>query len=149
MNENEALARAIKIAAEAFEKSMDKGGSPYILHCLAVMDGVKHLGFKVMTAAVLHDLLEDCPDWNSERLKQEGFCDEVISLIKAVTHPQDEAYELYIDRVATYPEAKAIKMADLMHNMNLTRLSALNSKTIERIKKYHNAYGYLKLRTAR
>lgn len=143
MNENEALAKAIKIAAEAFEKSMDKGGSPYILHCLAVMDGVKHLGFNVMTAAVLHDLLEDCPDWNSARLKQEGFCDEVISLIEAVTHSQNEAYDLYIGRLATHPEAKAIKMADLMHNMNLTRLPALTSKAIERIKKYHTAYGLL------
>ncbi len=79
MNDREALAKAVKIAAEAFEQSFDKGGSPYIFHCFAVMHRVRHLGFRVMTAAVLHDLLEDSPLWNAERLRREGFSEEVVA----------------------------------------------------------------------
>lgn len=53
------LAKAIKIAAEAFEDKTDKGGNPYILHCLYVMNKVAYLGEEAMIVGVLHDLLED------------------------------------------------------------------------------------------
>lgn len=66
------LGKAISIAAQAFEGKRDKSGSPYILHCLWVMDGVKHLGEDVMIAAVLHDLIEDVPDWTFAQLTKEG-----------------------------------------------------------------------------
>lgn len=50
------LGKAISIAAKAFENKTDKGGKPYILHCIHVMNGVRHLGQDAMVAAVLHDL---------------------------------------------------------------------------------------------
>jgi (p)ppGpp synthase/HD superfamily hydrolase len=143
MQASQALARAIRIAAEAFEKTIDKGGSPYILHCLAVMEGVRHLGCTAMTAGVLHDLLEDCPSWHAERLQQEGFSADAVALIELLTHRQDEEYASYIGRIAACPEAKAIKLADLMHNMNLTRLPGLSERALERLQKYHQAYHLL------
>ena len=56
------LGRAIEIASVAFSRVQDKSGSPYILHCLWVMDRVRHLGEDAMIVAVLHDLVEDT-DW--------------------------------------------------------------------------------------
>lgn len=143
MNENIYLSKAIKIASEAFESKMDKGGTPYIMHCLAVMDGVKHLGFSVMTAAILHDIIEDCPEWTATKLWEEGFTEEVINLVKILTHWQGEDYLTYIGRVSNFPDAKAIKLSDLTHNMNPARLPDLSEKSMERMKKYHTAYQFL------
>jgi (p)ppGpp synthase/HD superfamily hydrolase len=53
------LGIAIAMASEAFKYTVDKGGEPYIMHCLRVMNAVKHLGEDVMCAAVMHDLVED------------------------------------------------------------------------------------------
>ena len=65
------LDKAIRIASVAFEGKKDKGGSPYILHCLHVMNEVRHLGVNAMASAVLHDVLEDCPEWDFVRLLRE------------------------------------------------------------------------------
>lgn len=143
MQAGQALAKALRIAAAAFEQTADKGGSPYLLHCLAVMDGVRPLGFSVMTAAVLHDLLEDCPEWSAARLRQEGFADELIALVDVLTRREDEEYAAYLARIAACPEAKAIKLADLRHNMDLTRLPELTDRALERLKKYHAAHKML------
>lgn len=67
------LGKAISIASVAFEKRKDKGNLPYILHCIHVMNAVRHMGEIPMICAVLHDLVEDCPEWNFDRLKSEGF----------------------------------------------------------------------------
>lgn len=53
------LGKAIAITAQAFKDKKDKGGHPYIMHCLRVMYAVAHLGEEVMQAAVMHDLVED------------------------------------------------------------------------------------------
>lgn len=66
------LAKAIKIASVAFESKTDKGSNPYILHCLHVMNEVKHYGEFTMICAVLHDLIEDT-NWTKEDLIKENF----------------------------------------------------------------------------
>jgi (p)ppGpp synthase/HD superfamily hydrolase len=143
MNQEQLLAKAIKIASDEFECTLDKGGNPYILHCLAVMYGVQYLGSEVMIAAILHDLLEDCKDWNENRLKEEGFSDYSIQLIKLCTHQKNEDYLTYIGRISTDKNAIEIKLSDLRHNMRPDRLIDLSDKSMERIKKYHTAYNFL------
>jgi len=143
MPENELLAKAVRIAAVAFEGTMDKGGSPYILHCLAVMQGVRHLGFGAMAAAVLHDLLEDRPEWSAERLRQEGFPEELVRTVELLTRREGEDYAHYIARLAPDTTARAIKIADLSHNMDPARLPDLSERTMERMRKYHTAYCFL------
>ena len=66
------LDRAIQIAVEAHKGVLDKGGKPYILHPLWVMDRVRHLGQDAMIVGVLHDVVEDTP-WTLRGLKEEGF----------------------------------------------------------------------------
>ena len=142
MTESEMLATAINIAANEFSSVMDKGGNPYILHCLAVMDGVSHLGKKVMTVAVLHDLIEDTA-WTSDNLREKGFTEDIIALVVICTKRKNEDYLSYIGRVSCLPETKAIKLADLRHNMRPDRLVDLSEKSMERIRKYHTAYQFL------
>ena len=92
------LAKAIRIAAEAFENKPDKAGNPYILHCLQVMHGVSYLGKSAMIVGVLHDLLEDTK-WTAEDLRKEGFPETVIRNIEILTRTKGENYMGYIKRI--------------------------------------------------
>lgn len=137
------LGKAIAIAAQAFANTKDKGGRPYILHCIYVMNSVRHLGDLAMICAILHDLIEDCPDWSYERLTKEGFSEEVIVILQLLTHRPETSYDDYIKAIAIHPIAKEIKKRDLEHNSKITRLKGLRKKDIDRLEKYMRAYIYL------
>lgn len=139
------LTTAIKIAATAFEKDYDRGGVPYIMHLLYVMHKVKHLGETAMICAILHDLVEDKKKsgYNFEYLKLQGFSDEVILIVKLLTHEDEVPYMDYIKALSFHDIAKAIKLADLEHNTKVSRLKGLRKKDFERLEKYSIAYQYL------
>lgn len=145
LTESELLSKAIRIASVAFEGVNDKGGRPYILHCLWVMNKVRHLGDKYMIVAVLHDLLEDKRDWDATRLITEGFTFEMVGAITALTHNKKDDYMTYIKNiVANSPIATQVKLRDLEHNSRITRIKGFREEDIQRIKKYQLAYTYLK-----
>ena len=137
------LDKAIRIASVAFEGKKDKGGSPYILHCLHVMNEVRHLGVNAMASAVLHDVLEDCPEWDFVRLLRELDNISVAQTVKTLTHDKGEDYMEYIKRVSRDSIAKEIKLADLRHNSDITRMKGLGQKDFDRLQKYFTAYAYL------
>lgn len=136
------LAKAIMIASEAFVDVLDKGGQPYILHCLHVMNDVKHKPEEYQIVAVLHDLLEDTP-WTYHQLIEEGFSDEVVNAIHCMTHQKDESYADYVVRLSKNKIATRVKLADLKHNSDITRLKGIRDKDIERMKKYNKTYLFL------
>lgn len=136
------LGKAIKIASVEFENKLDKGGRPYILHCLWVMDRVRHLGDEYMIVAVLHDLIEDTK-WTFEKLRKEGFSEKVIDALKYLTHLEKDSYEDYIEMISCNEIARAVKLRDLEHNSKITRLKGVTKRDFERMKKYNNAYLFL------
>jgi (p)ppGpp synthase/HD superfamily hydrolase len=73
------LERAIVIAAEGHAGIKDKAGAPYILHPLRMMLGLSSPDECIV--AVLHDVVEDCPGWTFDRLRDEGFSDEIIAAL--------------------------------------------------------------------
>lgn len=134
---------AISIAAKAFEGKFDKGGKPYILHCLHVMYAVERLGEQAMIVGVLHDLIEDT-DWTEQMLIDAGFEPRTAKLVTMVTHQEGEDYlEEYVPRTSLNPITRAVKMADLEHNSTVIRQKGMRDKDIARIVKYHRAYYYL------
>jgi len=137
------LAKAIAIAGKAFEDKVDKGGKPYILHCLRVMYSVEYLGEEAMIVAVLHDLIEDT-DWTVEMLVAEGFARPTVEMIKMMTHIDNEPYDDYIARVALNKVTRRVKMGDLKDNSNIHRMKGLREKDFKRLEKYFRAYAYLK-----
>ena len=137
---------AYKIAYEAFINKKDKAGEPYIGHLQRVA-----LPFKedetLYTIALLHDLLEDCPEWTLERLAR-NFPLRVCSAIEALTRGihGPESYEEFILRLSRNYDAISVKISDLKDNMDLTRLKRhLEPKDIDRTLKYHSAYIFLNL----
>lgn len=136
------LATAIKIASAAFESKEDKGGQPYILHCLHVMHNIDPKDEDLRIIAVLHDLVEDT-DWGLVDLKHAGFSMRVISAVNALTHKSDESYDAYIKRISLNEDARKVKLADLRHNSDIHRMKGLRKKDFDRLEKYHKAYAYL------
>ena len=136
------LSVAIALAAEGFRKRYDKGGQPYIMHCIRVMQKMDTDVEKIV--AILHDTLEDgvCPFGQLNRL---GFSDEVLNALHFLTHDKKAcSYQEYIQKLSVNKIAVKVKMADLEDNSCITRLKGLRAKDLERIEKYHIAYTTLK-----
>lgn len=137
------LERAIEIAARTHAGQLDKGGAPYILHPLRVMLRVAPGAQQIV--AVLHDVVEDS-EVTFEDLEREGFSAEVISGLRAVTKVEGELYEDFVARAALDPVGKAVKLADLMENSDLSRIAEPSQKDLERVEKYGRAIQYLMAR---
>ncbi len=109
------LERAIAIAAEAHAGQVDKAGAPYILHPLRVMLLLNTIEERI--AGVLHDLVEDCPDWTFDRLRHEGFSEPVIAALEAVTKREgehgDANYMTFVQRAGSDKIGRLVKLADL------------------------------------
>ncbi|MBV4458992.1 HD domain-containing protein [Pseudomonas sp. COR58] len=135
------LERAIAIAATAHAGQVDKGGAPYILHPLKVM--LRMSGLEERIVAVLHDVVEDC-DVSLDDLRKEGFSEAVLTAIESVTKVPGESYEDFIERVALNPIGRAVKLADLEENSDLSRIASPGWEDLERIEKYRRAIGRLR-----
>ena len=134
------LERAIEIAARTHAGQTDKGGAPYILHPLRVMLRVAPGAQQIV--AVLHDVVEDS-DVTFEDLEREGFSAEVVKGLRAVTKVEGESYEDFVARAARDPVGKAVKLADLIENSDLSRIAEPSRKDLERVEKYGRAIAYL------
>lgn len=131
------LERAIAIAAEAHGGQTDKAGAPYILHPLRMMLQMKTDEERIV--AVLHDVCEDCPGWDFERLKAEGFSDRILAALDRVTKRDGEDYEAFVLRAAGDPVSRNVKLADLRDNCDLSRITLPTPRDLERIEKYKRA----------
>ena len=136
------LGTAIAIVAQAFEGKTDKGGKPYFLHCMRVMNSVAHLGEDYMCTAILHDLVEDT-DFTISDLVNHRFNQNVIYAVTLLTHDPKTDYNKYIQMLANDDIARAVKLADLRDNSDITRLKGLTKKDFDRLEKYSRAYVYL------
>ena len=88
--------------------------------------------------AVLHDVVEDTA-YDLDDIEDE-FGSEVRNAVDAVTKRDGEAYEDLIDRAASNPIARAVKIADLEDNMDITRLDSVDEDLGERLEKYHRSW---------
>jgi (p)ppGpp synthase/HD superfamily hydrolase len=135
------LERAKAIAKEAHAGQVDKTGAPYIDHPLRVMYAQKAYAAKIV--ALLHDVVEDCPSWTFERLEAEGFSPTVITALRLVMKIVSEDYQDFVRRAARNPISKAVKLADLIDNMGLTRIADVTARDLERVEKYRRAVAFL------
>lgn len=112
------LEDAIVLAIKVHRGQLDKGGEPYILHCLRVMMSVEpHL----RVPAVLHDVVED--GGNSElEVISDIFGADIAFIVGTLTRRKDEDYFDYIRRIMTSAAAVHIKVADLKQNLDMERL---------------------------
>lgn len=127
--------KAMTIAYNAHMNQFDKAGVPYIYHPI-------HLAEQMQTeeeciVALLHDVVEDT-DITMEELEKE-FSEKVIEALKLLTHDKNIEYMDYINKIKNNDIAKKVKIADLKHNSDETRLDKITIKDVIRRKKYKEA----------
>ena len=130
------LERAVEIATKAHEGQTDRGGAPYIRHCLRVMERMPTEEMKI--AAVLHDVVEDTAV-TLEDLRREGFSEAVVKAVDALTRREGEDYPIFIMRTACNHIGLNVKLADLLENCDLSRIPDPGPEDFERLKKYQDA----------
>ena len=91
--------------------------------------------------AYLHDVLEDTNVTEDELRNM--FPNEIVDTVIILTHRKDESYFEYISRVSTSKLAKKVKAADLLHNLDITRIKEPTKTDYERLEKYKKAILYL------
>jgi (p)ppGpp synthase/HD superfamily hydrolase len=134
------LEDAIVLAVQAHQGQRDKAEAPYILHPLRVMLRMRSDVERMI--AVLHDVVEDTP-YTLLDLQQAGYPEQVLEALDCLTRRENETYEEFIERVKANPLARKVKIADLEDNMDIRRISDLQEKDVERLKRYRRAWSAL------
>ena len=133
--------KAMKLMFEKHKNQRDKSDIPYVFHPFHVAESMDDE--VSTTVALLHDIVEDT-DVSIEELTKMGFPNEVTDALKLMTHDKSDDYFDYIKKIATNPIARKVKLSDLKHNSDLSRLSEVTEKDLERVEKYKKSIDYLK-----
>lgn len=132
---------AMQISFDAHKEQKDKSGLPYVFHPFHLAEQMTD---EITTCvALLHDVVEDT-DITFEKLLELGFTTKIVDALKLLTHDDSVPYMDYVKEIAKNPVAKAVKLADLAHNSDLTRLDVVDEKALKRAEKYKQAIELLK-----
>ena len=132
---------ALAFAVEAHKGQKDKGKKPYIYHPIYVAEHVE--GDIAKSVAYLHDVVEDTK-YTLEDLRNAGFSDEIVDAVDVLTKREGMSYEKYIEKVAKNPLATTVKLADLEHNSQISRIENPTKKDLKRCEMYHEMIEKLK-----
>ena len=131
---------ATLIATLAHEGQVDKAGNDYIEHPLYVASLV--VGEEEKVVALLHDVIEDAKV-TSHDLEKAGFTREIVEAIEVMTKTPRMTYEEYLKRIKGNALATVVKLADLKHNSDISRIENPTEKDYRRCQKYNRAISYL------
>ena len=130
---------ALQIAKKAYAGQVDKAGKDYILHPMTVASCMDKDTEKAV--AYLHDALEDT-DASVDELRN-MFSTEIVDAVITLTRNKDDSYFEYIQKVSKSKLAKKVKAADLLHNLDITRIKEPTERDFKRLEKYKKAILYL------
>ena len=131
---------ALRLCFDAHKDQVDKSKIPYVFHPFHLAEQMED---EVTTiVALLHDVVEDT-DYTIEDITEKGFSKEVTDALTLLTHDEAVPYMDYVARIKSNPVARAVKLADLKHNSDLSRLDEITEKATERREKYLKAIAFL------
>ena len=133
--------KALKLCFDVHKEQVDKSGLPYVFHPFHLAEQMDTEETTVV--ALLHDVVEDS-ELTLDDLRQMGFGDAVIAALALLTHDPAVEYMDYVRAIKDNPIARAVKLADLRHNSDLTRLDTVDDKAKARAQKYAQAIALLK-----
>ena len=131
---------ALKLCFEAHKEQLDKNGMPYVFHPFHLAEQMQTEETTVV--ALLHDVVEDTA-YTLADLEAMGFGKAVVDALKLLTHGDAVDYMAYVRAIKDDPIAKAVKLADLEHNSDLSRLDQVDEKALARREKYQKAKALL------
>lgn len=128
--------KAMRIAYDAHAGQVDKTGLPYIYHPVHLAENMPDEN--AVITALLHDVVEDT-HITIDDLAREGFNKDILTALQLLTHNPAQEYMDYISQLSTCPLARKVKLADLRHNSDVSRLDTIDEKMSRRLKKYKQA----------
>ncbi len=128
--------KALKLCFEAHKDQVDKSGLPYVFHPFHLAEQMSDEETTIV--ALLHDIVEDTK-YTLDDLRKMGFDDDIITAISLMTHDENVPYMEYVAKIKGNSIARAVKLADLRHNSDLSRLDTITEWDIQRAKKYRTA----------
>ena len=128
--------QALKLCFEAHKDQVDKSGLPYVFHPFHLAEQMQDENTTIV--ALLHDVVEDT-EYTLEDLRAMGFGDEVMEALSYMTHDPAVPYMEYVARIRENDIARRVKLADLRHNSDITRLDSIDQKALDRVAKYAQA----------
>jgi guanosine-3',5'-bis(diphosphate) 3'-pyrophosphohydrolase len=143
MKRGEMLSKMLFLVTTEFDGIFDKGGVPYVLHCLKVFHYLKTDDEELQCIGLGHDLVEDT-GVTYQLLRETGFTERIIEGIRAMTKVPGETNDEYMERIKANPDAIHVKLCDLRHNSDIRRLKGVTAKDVARIEKYHKMFMELK-----
>ena len=132
--------KALRICFKAHINQVDKTGVPYVFHPFHLAEQMDDE--ESVCLALLHDVVEDT-SMTFEDLINEGFSEKIISALRLLTHLDSTPYMEYIQKIKENPLAKKVKLADLRHNSDLSRLDLSVDKIPSKLELYKIAIQYL------
>ena len=137
----ELLNKMLVLATNKHSGQYDRGGNPYILHPIAVMQLLDKPSEELQCIALGHDIVEDCGVTYAE-LREVGFTDRIIDGIRCLTKVPGETHDEYKAKVMSNSDAVKVKIADLRHNSDITRLNLkhVTDKDMARMERYYHFY---------
>ncbi len=128
--------KAMKLCFEAHKDQTDKSGLPYVFHPFHLAEQMPDE--KTTIVALLHDVIEDTA-CTLQDLRDMGFEQDVLDALALMTHDKNVPYMDYVARIKGNDTARTVKLADLMHNSDLTRLDEIDEAARKRAEKYSAA----------
>ena len=128
--------QALKLCFEAHRDQIDKSGMPYVFHPFHLAEQMDTEESTIV--ALLHDVVEDT-EYTLADLAAMGFPNSVIEALALMTHDPEVPYMEYVKGISVNPLASKVKLADLQHNSDLSRLDNVTEKEIKRVEKYRKA----------
>lgn len=152
MDNNIWVKASATLAKRLHEDQVDKAGMDYFEGHLSVVASMG-VTWQEQVVGYLHDACEDTPNTVEEVLslleeeaKQRLSKEERLVLSSALhllNHHNSSDRESYIRAIGAHPLARNVKLNDLRHNMDLSRLPSPSSKDLIRRERYEREYNYL------
>ena len=132
--------KALKLCFDAHKNMLDKSGMPYVFHPFHLAEQM--ISEDTVTVALLHDVVEDT-DYTFEALRSMGFSETVMEALELLTHDAGIPYMDYVAEIKKNPIAKEVKLADLRHNSDLSRVDVITPWFLNHAEKYLEAIRFL------
>jgi len=150
----------LEIASIAHQNQLDKAKQPYLLHPLWVSATLSEKPYRsvlkqtmanlsdedihlAQCVGLLHDVIEDSDVTYEELLHRYHLPQVIADAVLVLSKTKGEDYSLYLKRVKENKIARVVKLADLLHNSDLSRLPRIKEKDIQRRLKYLKSMLYL------
>ncbi len=128
--------KAMKLCFDAHKDQTDKSGLPYVFHPFHVAEQMQDE--KTTIVALLHDVIEDT-SYTLQDLCEKGFDQGVLDALALLTHNKNVPYMDYVTKIKDNDIARTVKLADLQHNSDLTRMDEITETALKRVEKYKAA----------